>query len=58
MTSTTQLTLLEPPESILGVARDGQSNHGEVLTRRWVVRSILDLDGASEHVDVVDSERA
>ncbi|MCP4307586.1 MAG: N-6 DNA methylase [bacterium] len=43
MNLTTQLTLLGPHEGLLAAEHDGQSNHGEVFTRRWVVEFILDL---------------
>jgi len=41
---TSQLSLMHP-ESLLNEARSGQTNHGEVFTRRWVVDFILDLVG-------------
>ena len=52
MTPTAQLTLVEPPEYIVEAARDGQSNHGEVFTRRWVVEFILDLVGYHRDEDL------
>jgi hypothetical protein len=44
MSVRSQLTLLQI-EDDLEDAREGQSNHGEVFTRRWVVEFILDLVG-------------
>lgn len=43
MTDTSQLSLL--PTEVLPAEELGQSNHGEVFTRHWVVEFILDLVG-------------
>ena len=51
MTLTSQLTLL-PADGLLLAARDGQSNHGEVFTKRWVVEFILDLVGYRPEEDL------
>ncbi|MBU1225991.1 MAG: N-6 DNA methylase [Actinobacteria bacterium] len=46
-----QLTLL-PTDGVLIEARDSQSNHGEVFTRRWIVEFILDLVGYRAEEDL------
>jgi len=48
---TTQLTLL-PFEGFSVEVRQGQANHGEVFTRRWVVDFILDLIGYRAEEDL------
>lgn len=48
---TSQLSLLAP-ESFPNEVRLGQTNHGEVFTRRWVVEFILDLVGYRAEADL------
>ena len=48
---TSQLSLL-PPDRLLAEVRAGQTNHGEVFTRRWVVDFILDLVGYQVQEDL------